>query len=209
MASSPIRSAFALVVVLALGLVTFFAVTSGFSSVTADGVRRTQLEREPRKLPPLELVTANGNITSLQEYGNARGHVTFVILVYLQCRSICRTSVSSLSWMQHAIQSRGLEDEVRLLTLSFDPAYDTPSVMKKYARRLGAQPSLWEFATVQDPADLNTMLALFNVIVLPDGLGDYTHNAALFLIDEHGMLSKAYDIDRPDMALADYLSRHQ
>lgn len=207
MVSLPGRSAIALVAVLILGLAAFAAVTSGFSAVTADGVRRVQLERQPRALPPLDLIDAKGNAISLQAYATPGRQVTFVSLVYLQCRSICRTSLSGQSWMQHAIQSRGLENEIRLLTLSFDPVHDTPGAMTEHARRLGADPGLWTFATVQNHADLNAMLSLFDIIVLPDGLGDYTHNAALFLIDESGSLSKAYDIDRPDLALADYLSR--
>ncbi|WP_269499731.1 MULTISPECIES: SCO family protein [Pseudomonadota] len=207
MASSVARSALALAVVLILGLIAFGAVTAGFAAVTADGVRRVQLERHPRPLPPLGLISADGSARSLLEYGNAQARVTFVTLVYLQCRSICRTSMSGQAWMQHAIQSRGLESRVRLLTLSFDPVHDTPDVMAEHARRLGAEAGLWEFATVQNPADLDAMLALFDIIVLPDGLGDYTHNAALFLIDETGRVAKAYDIDRPDLALADYLSR--
>jgi len=45
------------------------------------------------------------------------------------------------------------------------------------------------------------------LVVLPDGLGGYSHNAAMFLIDESGRLRRAYDIDRPDLALTDYLRR--
>ena len=96
---------------------------------------------------------------------------------------------------------------MRLLTLSFDPANDTPQVMHDYARRVGADPDLWQFATVRSSADLPALLKTFDIIVLPDGLGGYSHNAALFLIDERGRLSRAYDIDRPDLAMADYLAR--
>lgn len=207
MTSTPLRSGLTLVVILILGLAAFAAVTSGFAAVTADGVRRIQLKREPRSLPSLPLLDAQGRSLSLENYGSPAPMVTFVTMVYLQCQSICRTSVSGQSWMQHAIQSRGLENKVRLLTLSFDPANDTPQVMRDYARRVGADPALWQFATVQNPRDLPALLKTFDIIVLPDGLGGYSHNAALFLIDHHGRLSRAYDIDRPDLALADYLAQ--
>lgn len=210
MTSTFLRSSLALVIVIILGLSAFAAVTSGFAAVTADGVRRVQLERAPRSLPSLALIDANGGELSLEEsYGTSASGVTFVTLVYLQCQSICRTSMAGQSWMQHAIKSRGLENEVRLLTLSFDPFKDTPEVMAEHAHRLGAQPDQWQFATVRDLADLATLLDLFDIIVLPDGFGDYSHNAALFLIDGNGRLSKAYDIDRPDLALADYVAQTQ
>ncbi len=134
-----------------------------------------------------------------------RGQATFVTLVYVQCQSICLTSAAGQSWLQAEIRARGLADHVRLLTLSFDPGRDTPEVLAAHAKRLAADPQSWRFATVRDTADLKRLLDVFGVIVLPDGLGGYIHNAALFLVDQDGRLSRAYDIDRPDIALADYL----
>ncbi|MDN5842812.1 MAG: SCO family protein, partial [Alcaligenaceae bacterium] len=116
-----IRSGLALVLTLILGLSAFAAVTSGFAAVTADGVRRAQLERMPRSLPELALVDSGSDPFSLTRYGVPGAKVTFVTLVYLQCQTICRSSMSGQSWMQHAIHSRGHEDPERLLTLSFDP----------------------------------------------------------------------------------------
>lgn len=207
MKASCIRSGFALVAIVILGLAAFAAVTSGFAAVTSDGVRRVQLERNPRALLDLPLVDAQGGEYSLADYGSSPDRVTFVTLVYLQCQTVCRTSMSGQSWMQHAIQARGLEDRVQLLTLSFDPANDSPQVMAEHARRMGVDSGLWRLATVRDRADLSRMLDLFDIIVLPDGLGGYAHNAALFLVDEQGKLSRAYEVDRPDLALADYLAR--
>lgn len=207
MKTSGVRSVIAFAIIVVLGLAAFSAVTAGFAAVTSDGVRRVQLKRNPRALPDLPLIDAHGTMFSLRDYGGASKRVTFITLVYLQCQSVCRTSIAGQSWMQHAIQARGLEDRVRLLTLSFDPANDSPQVMAEHARRMGVDADLWRFATVRDTGDLNRMLALFDIIVLPDGLGGYSHNAGLFLIDEHGQLARAYDVDRPDLALADYLAR--
>ncbi|WP_233208448.1 hypothetical protein [Pollutimonas subterranea] len=94
---------------------------------------------------------------------------------------------------------------MRLLTLSFDPFNDTPAVLAKHARSLGADASLWRSSTVVSPFDLEPMLKLFDIVIIPDGLGGYSHNAALFRIDERGKLIKAYDVDRADLAFADYL----
>jgi Uncharacterized protein SCO1/SenC/PrrC, involved in biogenesis of respiratory and photosynthetic systems len=195
----------ALVACGALG--AFAAVTHGFAAVTSDGVRRADLASTPRALPAIDLLDATGQPLSLQDYGRPGRQATFVTLVYVRCQSICLTSAAGQSWLQGEIQARGLADRIRLLTLSFDPANDTPAVLAEHARRLSADPALWRFATVRDPADLKRMLAPFDIVVLPDGLGGYSHNAALFLVDEAGRLSRAYDIERPDIALADHLRR--
>ncbi len=206
--SSALSSLAATAAILVMGLAAFAAVTSGFAALTSDGIRRIQLQREPRALPSLMLVDERSQELSLASYGTPSPKVTFVTLIYVQCQSICRSSVAGQSWLQYAIQAKGLQNKVRLLTLSFDPVNDTPELMATHARRMNADPAIWRFATVRNPADLPSLLKTFDTIVLPDGLGGYSHNAALFLINQNGQLSRAYDIDRPDIALADYLARN-
>ena len=199
------RTLAAIIVVVALGLLAFGGVTRGFAAVTSDGVRRVDLVRAPRTLPALLMIDQAGKTLSLADYGSQSSYTTFVTLLYTSCDTICRTSASGLAFLQQEIRSRGLEGRVRLLTLSFDPFNDTPAALAKHARSLGADATLWRSATVASPSDLEPMLNLFDIVVIPDGLGGYSHNAALFRIDERGKLIKAYDVDRADLALADYL----
>ena len=206
MRASGWRSMAALLAATALAGAAFAWVTEGFSAVTSDGVRRANLARVPRALPDIGLVDAFGQTLSLQNYGSA-GEATFVTLQYVRCRSVCLTSAAGQSWLQGELQARGLQTRVKLLTLSFDPYNDTPQVLAQHAQRLHADPRLWRFATVRDAQNLPQLLGLFDLVVLPDGLGGFSHNAALFLVGRDGRLSKAYDIDRPDIALADYLHR--
>lgn len=182
-------------------------VTRGFQAITADGVRRIDLVRSPRRLPPIPLLGSDGKVFSLSDLGDPRRHFTLVALVYTRCVTICRVSASGQVYLQKEIFERGMEHKIKLLTLSFDPINDTPSVLSAYARRMKADNRLWTFATPRHAADLNVLLKLFGVVVLPDGLGGYSHNGALFLLDRQGRVSAAYDIDRPDAALADLLPR--
>lgn len=198
------RSLAACGLVLALSLYAFYAVTCGFTALTSEGVRRAALASSPRELPDLELVDSTGAAFSLRDY-RRHGTITFIDLVYVRCSSICVTTAGSHAWLQAQIRSHGLQDRFRLLTLSFDPASDTPQVLAAYAARLAADPELWRVATVRNVADLQRMLKVFGVVVLPDGLGGYSHNAALFAIGPAGRLERAFDADRPDTALGAYL----
>ncbi len=199
------RSALAALCIAALALACFAGVTQGFAAITSDGVRRADIARQPRTLPDLGLVDALGQPLSLADYVRASDTLTFVTLLYVRCQSVCLTSAAGQSWLQAEIRARQLQGRVRLLTLSFDPANDTPEVLAQHARRLDADPALWRFAGLRSITDLQEMLQLFGTVVLPDGLGGYSHNAALFLIDHQGKLVRAYDVDRPDIALADVL----
>jgi protein SCO1/2 len=57
-----------------------------------------------------------------------------------------------------------------------------------------------------DPRDRQRLLADFQVTVVPDGRGDFEHNAALLVVDRRGRLVRVFDIAQQQMAL-DY-ARH-
>lgn len=193
--------------VLAAAGAAVFATTRGLRTVSADGARRLDLARAPRELPALVLLDQAGARHAFGGAAAAKGGapLTLVTFVYTQCTAVCRTSASGQAWLQQQLRERRLQDSVRLLTLSFDPVHDQPAVLRAYARTLRADPALWTFATVAEPARLRSLLDAFGIVVLPDGLGGYSHNAALFLVDGDGRLAAAYDVERPDLALADVL----
>jgi protein SCO1/2 len=197
------RSVLAVLAILIACSAVFYSFTRGFRAVTADGARQIDLMEHPRAVTPLALVDQGDRRLLLSALPSGSAEWTVATLVYTHCITICRTSASGLAYIQAALGRYGLSGKVQLLTLSFDPARDTPAVLARYARGQGAQPGIWQFATVADRRDLAAMLKLFGIVVLPDGLGGYTHNAALFLIDGNGRLVRAYDVDRPDSLLAD------
>jgi len=184
-------------------LAAFWTVTRGFQAVTSDGARRIDIARSPRPLPPTPVVDGAGREFRLSDIAAGGTEATFVTWVYTRCLTICRTSTYGQAYLQQEILARGLQDKVRLLTLSFDPVHDTPAVLSAYGRQLKADAGVWRFATVTETGSLLALLKLFEIVVLPDGAGGYSHNAALFLVDRHGRVVRAYDIDRPDLALAD------
>ena len=74
--------------------------------------------------------------------------------------------------------------------------------MRQYASQLRADPRQWRFVTVPDHAELQRLLDAFQVVVIPDGLGGYEHNAALLVVDQRGRLVRIFDYTELDAALA-------
>jgi protein SCO1 len=202
------RTGVALLVMLALAGGTFQHLTRGFSAITSDGVRRIDLSNSPQLLPDITLIDSRRQQLKLSNLGSA-GKATLVTLVYTHCETICRVGAGGQNYLQSEIRSRGLAARVHLLTISFDPARDTPEALAVYASRQRADPDLWTIATVVHRSDLSRMLAAFGVVVLPDGRRGYSHNLALFLVDTRGRLAYAYDVNRPDGALADLLDARE
>ena len=48
---------------------------------------------------------------------------------------------------------------------------------------------------MRDPRDLGTLLETFGIVVIPDGAGDFQHNAAIHLLRTDGRLARVLDAD--------------
>jgi protein SCO1/2 len=91
---------------------------------------------------------------------------------------------------------------VRLASLSFDRAHDTPAALGDYARRFAADPQRWVVATPANDDALRRVLAETGVVVIPDGMGGYAHNAAIHVIVPPGKLVRVFGMDQQHEALA-------
>ena len=66
-----------------------------------------------------------------------------------------------------------------------------------------ADPSRWQVAIPTTGTALAALLREAGVVVISDGRGGYTHNAAIHLVRADGRLIGIYDLDQAHQALAD------
>ena len=74
-----------------------------------------------------------------------------------------------------------------LLTISFDPQYDTPQVLAQYAASMRAGGPGWHFLT-GDPANVERVCNAFGIQYFPDE-GLITHSLQTAVIDRNGRLA--------------------
>ena len=186
--------------------------THDFQVWTAEGARRLEVALQPIAAPPVQI---DGPGTGAQPQPLAQlladgRSVTLVDFVYTRCQTVCLALGSTYQQMQATLQEAGKTDaaarRVRLLSVSFDGAHDSPQILQNYARRLSADPLRWRFVRVPDANETRRLLADFQVVVVPDGRGDFEHNAALLVIDQRGRLVRIFDYAEQQLAL-DY-ARH-
>ena len=108
--------------------------------------------------------------------------------------------------IQKKLKEQNNELKVHLLSVSFDPAIDTPAVMKKHAEGLGADPRMWSFVT-GDRDEVDKWAAGFGMSIsraLNDPR-DITHNLRTAIIDRQGNLVQTYGGNEwtPEQVLAD------
>ena len=183
--------------------------TYDFQVWTDEGARRLEVALRPVEPPPARVEGPQVPGAELTALLTEPGGVTIADFIYTDCQTVCLTLGSSFQQLQAALQAdaaAGTPAGVRLLSISFDRQRDDPAALRAYARRLNADPALWRFVRVPDGAQEQALLCRLGVVVVPDGRGDYEHNAALLVFDRTGRLVRVFDLAEQQLAL-DY-ARH-
>ncbi|AOB30234.1 hypothetical protein AKI39_05330 [Bordetella sp. H567] len=187
--------------------------TMDFQVWTAEGARRLAVLRSPVEAPAVEMRGPDAETLPLPAMLHARGTATIVDFIYTGCVTVCSALGGAFQQLQDALRTDrdAARPAVRLLSISFDPSHDTPDALAAYGRRFRADASLWRFATPARAADVQALLRRYGVVVIPNGLGGYEHNAALLVLDGNGRLVHIYDQDqgRDALALARYLAAQE
>lgn len=92
-------------------------------------------------------------------------------------------------------QDDELAKRLRLVSLSFDPAVDTPQVMRLFANnfRYAGSAGDWQFVTTNGQESLLPLLSAFRQEVIPeDGASGYAHVLRVFLIDPERHIRNIY-----------------
>jgi protein SCO1/2 len=131
----------------------------------------------------------DGALASLREL---RGHRVAMTFVYTRCPlpDFCPLMDRHFVAIQKTIAKEPALADVRLVTVTIDPAYDTPAVLKAHAARLGADPKVWSFLT-PEPAGAPAFFEQFGMLVEREGdaPGDITHNLRTLVLDPDGRLA--------------------
>ena len=187
-------------VTLVLCAVFLFFSTSGLSVFTSEGVRRHYIEANPVAIPNVPLLDSSNKVFYIQDL---KGKTVLVDFIFTNCTSICPMMAQSFIKIQKKLVQTKLQDQVVLLTVSFDPKRDTTQRLSSYARSVQANSSFWKFAIVEDLHDLQALLDTFGIVVIPAPNDQYEHNSSIHLVDRSGKLAKIYDYESTGLILKD------
>jgi len=188
--------------VLMLGLAALAWATDGGRSFTTEALRRSQVARAPVVLPEFTVVDGLGQKQSLHGLWAAGGKVWIVDFVYTRCTTLCLALGSSMQQLQAQIVAQGLAPRVGMVTISFDPEHDGPAALAAYARRVKADPAVWQVLSLARPADRRQLLDSFGIMVVPAPGGEFEHNAALHVVSPQGQLLRILGLDEGAQALS-------
>jgi protein SCO1/2 len=146
------------------------------------------------------LTNQNGNATSLADLSN---HVWIADIIFTRCAGSCPIMSTQMKSLQDALPSTS---QAKLVTLTTDPDYDTPSILKRYGERYGADFERWTFLTgsKKELAGLATgSLKLGSTPVPPpdrtNSVDLFVHSTIFVVVDKQARLRGSFQTEGQDV----------
>ena len=141
------------------------------------------------KIPDVTVQDQNGK--SLNFYTDlVKGKVVAINFVFTTCTTICPPLTATFRRVQQQLAEQNMS--AQLISISVDPAIDTPERLRDFAAKFKAEPG-WAFVT-GNTSDINSLLQQLGVAIT--NKNDHT---PMILIgnDEAGYWTRAYGLSSP------------
>jgi len=135
-------------------------------------------------IPNFEFVDSEGRDVGLS---TLKGKVWVADFIFTTCTMACPIMTGNMNIIHKKYKKN---DDLRLVSISVYPEYDTPEVLKKYASQYEANTDTWHFLTGNESTVKE---------VIKDGfkIGDYEdiifHSEKFALVDRNGMIRAYYN----------------
>jgi cytochrome oxidase Cu insertion factor (SCO1/SenC/PrrC family) len=152
---------------------------------------------------------SNGKSLNLRDL--THGRITVLSFIYTRCAATkaCPYAAGVLNQL-HLLSrdDQALAKNMRLVSISFDPDYDTPQRLAAYSENFFEEKSgcEWRFATAKSHAELESILdgygqAVDKRVNASDPQGPLYHILRVFLIDREGQIRNIYSSGTLDARL--------
>ena len=159
---------------------------AGLGRCTArlDEIRLHQPLQIGDALPEYHFTNELGQAVSLSQY---KGKALALTFIFTRCPlpNFCPRMSTNFEEVQKkmAATSNG-PTNWHLLTITFDPEFDTPAVLKSYAQRFGADPEHWNFLT-GDLTEITAIAEQFGETFWREQ-GALNHNLRTVVVNSNG-----------------------
>jgi protein SCO1/2 len=141
------------------------------------------------KIPDFALYDQSGAVVQSARFAGKQVMLNFI---FSRCpvANMCPASTMKMIAAQKGAREAGVKN-LELVSITLDPAYDTPAVLKEYAAVRGIDTSNFSFLTGPENA-IKDLLEQFGVIA--EFQGDLLkHTLTTLLIDENGRIVHRFD----------------
>jgi protein SCO1/2 len=149
-----------------------------------------------QQVPDFKFLNQNGTTIAIDQF---RGKVLLVTFIYTRCPlpDYCIRMSRNFADIQHRLAADPqLYNKTHLLSVSFDPAFDRPQVLRSYGTAYTGEHgnqafSHWDFA-VPDSSELDSVDQFFDVGVSAGSNNTLTHSLSTAVIAPNGAIFRWY-----------------
>jgi len=141
------------------------------------------------EVPNYAFVNEEGKAIHL---GDFKGQALGVTFIFTRCPfpTFCPKMSSNFEKIAAELSKPGSPTNWHLLSISFDPEFDTPARLKEYAKRFTRDSAKWNFAT-GDKSDIESFTEQLGLVFMSRN-GTIEHNLRTAIIDPRGNLRQIY-----------------
>jgi protein SCO1/2 len=138
------------------------------------------------KCPDFSLLDQAERKVSLSDF---RGRAVVIDFIYTRCPlpDVCPRLSANFASVSKAMHGKNVE----FLSITIDPQYDTPSVLREYAKRWRADGESWKLLTGTGD-QIRDVAGMFGLVYWPEE-GSITHTVATAVIRADGTLAARID----------------
>jgi len=153
--------------------------TSGLAFIEQNGAKRS--------IPAFRLIDQD---SSQFDSSSLKGKVVVLDFFFSTCPSICPVMSKNMAQLQDDFKGQ----EVAFVSISINPRYDTPTVLRQYAERYRAEEG-WHFLTGEVEAIYNLSSTGFYMYAKEDeeAPGGFEHSGLFALVDQNGFIRSRKD----------------
>jgi protein SCO1 len=146
------------------------------------------------------LTNQDGEVTTLAALTN---HVWVADIIFTRCAGPCPRMTAQMKSVQAGLPS---DSDAHLVTLTTDPDYDSPQVLKRYGQRFDADFNRWTFLTGTKGQIAGLAAGSLKLGSTPIAPADQKNSADLFihttifvLVDKHARLRGIFETGGEDV----------
>lgn len=154
--------------------------------------RKPDLE-QIKSLPSFDLVDHENRPFSLEDL---RGRVSIVDFIFTRCGATCPVLTAEMKSLTDDLS----HDDLRFVSITVDPGYDTPAVLSEYRQQVTSDPR-WIFLTGERDEIERLSIEGFNLAVgtSPNPVEPILHSSHFVLVDREGVIRNYYHFGRTEV----------
>ncbi len=157
------------------------------SGVATNGSSLGNVKPAAEPAPPFRLIDQDGQPRALADW---RGQIVLLDFIFTRCPGPCPILTGLHVKVQHDLPPE-VQAHTRFVSITLDPLRDTPTVLREYALKRGADLGNWSFLT-GTPEEIDAVLKSYGVGSARTPDGSIEHVVATFLIDGNGQIAQRY-----------------